>query len=192
MTAPTVLIALDAAEPLFVRELMAGGEMPVLAGLAERGSWARLTSSADIGSGSVWATFASGRLPLEHGRVSAWRWDPTAMRTALESTADIRPWWAAHARRGQRVLTLDVPYISLARAGDGCVEIAEWGSHDRPRGFVETVPASLAAEIARDVEPHPYRHERPPSHDSPSSRALVALARLSCRGLGGAASSHAA
>ena len=181
MTA-TLLIALDAAEPSFVRELMAAGEMPVLAGLAERGSWARVTSSAHIGSGSVWATFASGRSPVEHGRVSAWRWDPAAMRTVFEPTADVRPWWAAHARHGERVLALDVPYLSLARAGDGCTEIAEWGSHDRTRGLVETLPASLAAEIARDVDPHPYQHERPPSHDSPSSRALAELSRLSCEG----------
>ena len=80
------------------------------------------------------------------------------------------------------MLALDVPYLSLARAGAGCVEIAEWGSHYCTRGFVETLPASLAAEIARDVEPHPYRLERPPSHDSPSRRSLVALSKLSCDG----------
>ena len=191
MTA-TMLIALDAAEPSFVRQLMDAGEMPVLAGLAERGSWARVTSSANIGSGSVWATFASGRTPIEHGRVSAWRWDPAAMRTVLEPTADIAPWWASHARRGERVLTLDVPYISLARAGDGCTEIAEWGSHDRPRGFVETLPPSLAAEIARDIAPHPYQHAG--RRRTTARRGVRSRRFRGCpaRGLGGGASSRAA
>jgi predicted AlkP superfamily phosphohydrolase/phosphomutase len=170
-TPPTLAIAFDAAEPALLRKLMAGGDMPVLAALAAGGATARVTSPAHLGSGTVWPTFGSARLPLAHGTYYQWRWDPARMKVVSEHDHSTVPWWRAVAQRGRRVLTLDVPFMRLAEV-DGCVEIAEWGAHDRARGIVRARPASLVDELARDPGPHPFQREPAPPPDKLSLRDL--------------------
>lgn len=178
---PTIAIALDAAEADLVRRLMASGELPVLAGLAARGNWSRVSSSANIGSGSVWPTFATGLPVLEHGVHYTWRWEPSEMRIVREAGEGIEPWWGASARRGRRVLTVDVPYLPFADV-DGCVEVAEWGSHDRRLGSLQTRPARLAARIASEIEPHPFQSEPAPRHNDPSPAFLAQASRRAQHG----------
>ncbi len=176
LSAPrTVAIALDSAEPAVVRGLMAAGEMPVLAAVEARGAWARVPSSAGVGSGSVWPTFASGTDVHEHGTHFIWRWDPQRMRLGRETGDGVVPWWRRVANEGRRVLTLDVPYIASAGA-DNCVEVLEWGSHDRRLGRMQTQPPELRAELARDPGAHPFQRDRPPRHDDPSRRDLARAA----------------
>ncbi|MGH2918469.1 MAG: alkaline phosphatase family protein [Solirubrobacteraceae bacterium] len=177
----TIAIAFDAGEATLVRRLMASGDMPVLAGLAARGGSAHVTSSAHIGSGSVWPTFASGTDLGEHGIHYIWRWEPAQMRLAREHGDSIVPWWRPLAQDGRRVLTLDVPYLPFADA-DGCVEVFEWGSHDRRLGSVQTRPVALAGELARDPGPHPFQYEAPPPHDHPTQRQLAAVSARASAG----------
>jgi predicted AlkP superfamily phosphohydrolase/phosphomutase len=167
-----IAIAFDGAQPALVRRLMAAGEMPVLAGLAARGAWSRVTSSANIGSASVWPTFASGQEVLEHGMHYVWRWEPERMRVVREHGERIVPWWRTAAEAGRRVLTLDVPFLPLADV-ENCIEVADWGAHDRTRAALVTRPARLAAQIARDVDAHPYQRDPAPPHDDPSLRYLA-------------------
>ena len=177
----TLAIALDGAEPALVRRLMAAGRMPVLSGLAAGGQWSTVESSAWIGSASVWPTFVSASEPRDHGIHYVWRWDPTAMSIAREHGAGIVPWWRDAALGGRRVLTLDVPWLPFAEV-EGCVEVAEWGAHDRTSGRLKTRPARLAEEITRDHGLHPYHHDAAPPHDRPSVKYLTAAADRSCAG----------
>ena len=176
-----IAIAFDGAEPTLVRRLMAAGELPVLAGLAARGAWSRMSSSANIGSASVWPTFASGQEVLEHGMHYVWRWEPTRMRVEREHGENIVPWWRAVAGSGRRVLTLDVPFLPFADV-EGCVEVAEWGAHDRTRASVTARPQRLVAEIARDLDAHPYQRDPAPPHDNPSLRYLKTASRRASTG----------
>jgi predicted AlkP superfamily phosphohydrolase/phosphomutase len=178
-----IAIAFDGAEPALVRRLMAAGELPVLAGLAARGAWSRVSSSAHIGSASVWPTFASGQEVLEHGMHYVWRWEPARMRVEREHGASIVPWWRAVAQSGRRVLTLDVPYLPFAGV-DGCMEIADWGAHDRTQAAVIARPQRLVAQIAREVDPHPYQRDPAPPHDHPSLRYLATASRRASTGAG--------
>ncbi len=173
---PTVAIAFDGAEPTLVRRLMTAGDMPALAELAARGSWSRVTSSAHVGSASVWPTFASGRDPHEHGMHYVWRWEPERMRIAREHAEHIAPWWGDVARGGRRVLTLDVPLMPLTGA-EGCAEISEWGPHDHVVGAVRARPARLVEDIARDPGPHPYQDDRGSLHDDPPLHYLEQISR---------------
>ena len=177
---PTLAIVLDGAEPALVRRLMASGDLPVLASIAEQGSWSTVTSSAEIGSASVWPTFVSASEPHDHGIHYVWRWDPERMRIAREHAQRIVPWWRDAAVRGQRVLALDVPLLPFADV-DGAVEVADWGAHDR-EGAVRARPERLVEEIAGDPGAHPYQREVAPPHDRPSARYLARSSARSCAG----------
>jgi predicted AlkP superfamily phosphohydrolase/phosphomutase len=172
---PTIAIAFDAAEPALVRRLMAAGDMPVLAGLADRGHWATVTSSARISSASVWPTFATASPPQQHGHHYVWRWQPDRMRIVRDAGIGLSTWWRALAAEGRRVLTFDIPFIPFADV-DGCTEIAEWGPHDRLKMSVRTRPRALAAEIRREFPEHPFQREPAPPHDRPSMDYLAAMA----------------
>ena len=181
LNGPTLAIALDGAEPSLVRRLMAAGVMPVLSGIAAGGQWSTVESSTSIGSASVWPTFVSASEPRDHGIHYVWRWEPKIMSIVREHGAGIVPWWRAVALDGRRVLTLDVPYLPFADV-EGCVEVAEWGAHDRTSGRVKARPARLADEITRDPGLHPYHHDIAPPHDRPSAKYLVAATDRSCTG----------
>jgi predicted AlkP superfamily phosphohydrolase/phosphomutase len=179
---PTIAIALDAAEPELVRRLMASGDMPVLADLAERGHWASVTSSARIGSASVWPTFVTASEPQQHGHHYVWRWQPDRMRIARDDGVGMVPWWRALPAEGRRVLTLDVPFVPFADV-DGCTEIAEWGPHDRRHMSVRTRPPGLAEEITREFPQHPFQRYPAPPHDRPSVDYLMAMAAGAAEGV---------
>ena len=172
--APSIAIAIDAAEPTVVRRLMADGELPALAAIAGGAAPARVASHAHIGSGTVWPTFGSAEEPFVHGVHYHWTWDPARMQVSRCDWAGVVPWWRARARAGRGVLTLDVPFLPFADL-EGCVEIAEWGAHDRVRGRVEARPHGLAEELARDPGPHPFQRQPPPAPDGLSPRAAQAL-----------------
>lgn len=63
---PMVVIGIDGAEWSVIERMWAGGELPAMRALAERGTRAPLAT--DYGSSPViWTTIATGRRPAEHG-----------------------------------------------------------------------------------------------------------------------------
>ena len=77
---PQVLaFALDAAEPTLIRKMIDQNEMPTLKSLLSEGRWISVKSPADIGSGSVWASFLTGEDPVVHGVYGEWCWEPEHM-----------------------------------------------------------------------------------------------------------------
>ena len=65
--APVLLIAVDGMEIAVVREMMADGELPVMASLIDRGVCGSIQTIAPALSPVVWTTVATGKSPENHG-----------------------------------------------------------------------------------------------------------------------------
>ena len=62
-----LLVGLDGASPRIVREMFQAGQLPHLAGLADRGLFVPLRSSIPLHSPRIWASIATGKTPEKHG-----------------------------------------------------------------------------------------------------------------------------
>ena len=149
-------VALDAAEWSFLERLMDAGELPVLDRLRREGAWRPVRARADIGSGAVWPTFATGAAPAAHGRFSGWAWNPAAMRVEPMSVGELEPFWSSAACADVEIGVLDVPFAPHAGLERG-FEVTDWGPHDNLGIPPRVSPA--AAERAVTTR-HPFRKQR--------------------------------
>lgn len=149
-----LLIGIDAAEPSLLRALIDRGVLPSLRNVLAHGTWGRVHSPADIGSGAVWPTFMTGKDPRAHEIYSVLPWEPASMSLVRLSTDHLTPFWQEFAREGHTVGVLDVPFAPVAGLANG-IEIAEWGPHDRMRGRMLVSPPALSGWLARTVGEHP-------------------------------------
>jgi predicted AlkP superfamily phosphohydrolase/phosphomutase len=182
---PRVLaVALDAAEPTLVRRLIGSGELPVLAGLAERSAWLRVDSTARLGSGTVWPTFVTGLEPQDHRRVyGEWVWNPETMHM-VPNDYESRPFWADGGTRSVGVL--DIPMASHVEPDDGFV-VTEWGPYERLE-WKESVSPAAARELLADPHPFPLREFHRTARDRAKAlRAMGLAAREGMRRRGAAA-----
>src|SRR5262249_11911755 len=67
------------------------------------------------------------------------------------------PFWMPLARAGRRVRVYDVPLARLS-PHPNCVQVVEWGGHDRIYGK-RSSPAEALDALARDVGDHAMRAE---------------------------------
>ena len=145
-------IALEAAESKLVRELMARGEMPALARLAERSSWVRMAPPAYVGGVPLWPSFTSGLDAEQHGRLyGPWLWEPDRMRILPQHRERLEPVWA-RLHPGS-VGLFDVPGAPPRLEREGFV-VRGWGTHN-PMDTEHTVWPSSAAKLLGDR--HPFR-----------------------------------
>ncbi len=152
-----LLIGLDAADITFIHN--SARALPNLARALPPDRICLLRTTAEHLVGSVWPTFCTGTLPGDHGIGQRLQWDPAAMRTR-RVTADwlpFEPFWYGLARRGERVVALDVPFSLAARLGSG-LEIVNWGTHERIGAFAANRPG-LARDILRRFGRHPIGDE---------------------------------
>lgn len=152
-------IGIDAAEPTLVRKLVDEGKLPSLQGLLSRGIWGEVRSPADVGSGTVWPTFMTGKGPLEHGIYSILPWDSQAMCLVRLTTNHLTPFWEALSQEGYAVGILDVPFAPVVGLDRG-IEISEWGAHDRMRGHMMVSPRDRHDWLARTAGEHPLGKRR--------------------------------
>src|SRR5688500_13722022 len=122
-------IAIDAAEPSYVRHLIDEGEMPALASLLREGKWLRVKSPAYVGSGAVWPTFISALGPRVHGVYGEWLWDTGTMSLSRYQGNDVTPFWKAFSDENVSVGILDVPFMPMIGLTKG-FETSEWGPHE--------------------------------------------------------------
>lgn len=146
-------IAIDAAEPTFVRRLIDEGEMPALASLLGEGTWLRVKSPAHVGSGAVWPTFMTAQSPQSHGVYGEWLWDPRTMSLSRFHDNDFEPFWKSFVDDDLSVGILDVPFMPMIGITKG-FEVSEWGPHDILKGRMQVAPESVAATVA-EFSPHP-------------------------------------
>jgi len=146
-------IGVDAAEPEFVRQMIAQGQMPALQSLLAQGRYYQVESSARIGSGSVWPTFISGQDAQTHGAYGEWLWEPATMKLSRYRPRGAKPFWSELAQQGITVGILDVPFMPMVELCAG-FEISEWGPHDVVEGKIQFSPDGVGEIVTRN-SPHP-------------------------------------
>lgn len=146
-----VLIGIDAGEFRVIGHHL--NQFPTLRRLFETGSVHRLESEGRDLSGSVWATFATGQTPGEHGIYYPMQWDPASMRLrrVRNDWLPIRAFWADLAQRGRAVCTLDAS-VEPQDLGARGLEVANWGTHNQLDSLVCSRPG-LRREILRRFGP---------------------------------------
>ena len=117
-------IGLDAADTKLIRLLIDEGEMPVLASLLADGRWIDISSTADVGSSSVWPTFTTSDDPEIHGIYSEWCWEPEAMGLSMLTGRHLNPFWKTLSEKGHSVGVLGVPFMPLVGLSTG-FEVSE-------------------------------------------------------------------
>jgi len=154
-TRRVAVIGLDGADAGTLEALLAAGELPALAGLAERGSLARLASTADCFAASVWPCFYYGVHPGKHNLCGSF---PTVRGTLDVEPADAarNPWPAFPAAirdPGKRSLVIDVPK-SRPEPGLRGVSVVGWGAHAPCHDFA-TTPRGLGRRLRRELGRYP-------------------------------------
>ena len=124
-------IALDAAEPDLIEKWMKEGYLKNLAALRSKGTYGKLSSSADWLAGSVWPTFYTGLYPGEHGFYNYLQWKSSKMENERPAAdwIEATPFWR---RLGSdyKVIAVDIPMTFPPSSFNG-VEISGWASHDK-------------------------------------------------------------
>ncbi|QJF50281.1 alkaline phosphatase family protein [Roseobacter ponti] len=162
--APVIMIGLDAAEYSLIEEWMAEGALPNMASLAGRGSSGRLASTARWLVGSPWPSFYTSSSPADHGLYHYLQWRPEQMKHDRpgKDWLPLDPFWRSAARKGRRVIALDVPLTYAPETFPG-TEISGWATHE----LLEK-PASQPPDLLRNIE----REYGKPPFDAEESRLL--------------------
>jgi predicted AlkP superfamily phosphohydrolase/phosphomutase len=124
-------IGIDAAEASLVENWMNGGVLPNLAALRSRGTFGRMSSTADWLAGSPWPTFYTGTLPGDHGFYHYLQWRPDKMEYERPAPDWIRaePFWR-RLGADRRAIAVDIPQTFPPVPFNG-IEISGWASHER-------------------------------------------------------------
>jgi predicted AlkP superfamily phosphohydrolase/phosphomutase len=106
-----IVIGLDGLEPRIVERMFAAGELPHMAGLRERGGYARLATTCPAQTPVAWATFSTGTNPGGHGIFDFIRRNPKTYLPDLalnryEQKSAFLPPKAVNLRRGTAVWQL--------------------------------------------------------------------------------------
>jgi predicted AlkP superfamily phosphohydrolase/phosphomutase len=156
---PRVLaFAVDAAEPTLIRKMIEQNEMPALKSLLSEGKWIGVKSPADIGSGSVWASFITGEAPVTHGIYGEWCWEPERMGIRRVTGRQLTPFWKALAANGTTIGVFDIPFMPVVGLSKG-FEVSEWGPHELLEGRVQAAPDRVA-NLMSSHPGHPLSSDR--------------------------------
>src|SRR6185295_8293264 len=145
--AKVLAIAIDAAEPTLVRQMIEQGELPGLESLLLQGQWLRIEAPANIGSGAVWPTFITGTDPTVHGVYGEWIWQPGSMSLTRYLGRDLIPFWKTLADEDTPIGILDLPFMPMVGLHAG-FEISEWAPHDLLEGHMRVAPESIRAIVS--------------------------------------------
>jgi predicted AlkP superfamily phosphohydrolase/phosphomutase len=146
---PAVLaIAIDAAESTLIRRMIEEGQLPAVKALLSQGSWRKVKAPAEVGSGSVWPTFMTGRDPSAHGVYGEWCWHSDTMSLSRFQGSDFIPFWKRFADDGITVGVLDLPFMPMLGLREG-FEISEWGPHDVAAGYTQINPKVIKTLVSQ-------------------------------------------
>src|SRR5439155_2700349 len=108
---PVVLLGFDAADPDLGEPWAREGKLPAMAGLMERGTWARTCGEELLFVHGVWSSLLSGVSVARHGFHFFWQPVPGSYGLELKRGRDVgvAPFWAELAGRDRSVLVLDPP-----------------------------------------------------------------------------------
>lgn len=151
---PVIVIGLDSFDPDLAAMWVGSGELPHLARLFARGTRAAVRNQFGL-PGAVWVAFASAYEPVRHRThswseidVATYRWRVVEPHNELYEA-----FWTRIASAGRKVAAIDIPF-GLASGRPGCLELFEWGTHDRHFGL-HSSPPHRAADIEARFGLHP-------------------------------------
>jgi predicted AlkP superfamily phosphohydrolase/phosphomutase len=159
MTARVLVIALDAAEATLLERWADSGALPNLKRILSASAGFKVGNSLKTLPGAIWPELATGISCAKRAQY----YHPAQLHTGeaerrpiLASEVDGEEYYWTHAARaGLKVAALDMPQTVLARAPD-CLQLLEWGLHDRHMGEGGT-PEGFAASIHQRYGAHPVR-----------------------------------
>jgi len=155
MSAPKVMfLGLDAFDPGIARQLAAGGVLPNIRTLFQRGGSARVINPVGLYVGALWVTFATGQRADKHGFHCWLEVSPETYEHNFTKPPQMtNPFWHRLGDQGRRVAVVDVPHSRIEGPVNG-IQTVEWGSHDRHFGFT-TWPPMLGPDIESQFGLHP-------------------------------------
>jgi predicted AlkP superfamily phosphohydrolase/phosphomutase len=124
-------IGLDAAEAGLIEKWISEGYLKNLASLKSKGSYGRLSSSAEWLAGSPWPTFYTGTMPGKHGfyHYLQWRSDKMDYERPNPGWFASVPFWR-NLENSYKAIAVDIPTAFPAVPFNG-IEISGWASHDK-------------------------------------------------------------
>ena len=172
---PRVLaIAIDAAEPRLIRQMLEQDQLPALKSLVSQGKLVDVKAPADVGSGAIWPTFITGEDPGVHGIYGEWCWQPAGMNLIRYQGRDLVPFWKTLVAAGITVGILDLPFMPMLGLATG-FEISEWAPHDVLEGRMRVAPEKVEPLITKLPE-HALSSGRLGSSGPDNSETLGSLA----------------
>lgn len=166
------VLQFDAASVAVVDRMLATGQLPVLAGLIERGERMTLQTPANHFAAGAFHTLYSGVQLADHGLFYPFQWDASAQRARYMTAFPAPPAiWERLARARLRTLAID-PYESRPPRDWRGTYVCGWGFRDRvvlPRW---SLPPAAGARLAGVHGEGPHATE---IFGRPNARELLAL-----------------
>jgi predicted AlkP superfamily phosphohydrolase/phosphomutase len=136
-------LGLDGADYDLVRDLLAKGKLPTLAGLSREGTFGPLRSTIPAFTPTAWSSFLTGLNPGGHG-IFSFSSNPNRAAGHLESSASRAgaPLWRILGAAGIRSAFVTVPFTHPPEPLRGVI-VTGFGGPQRP----EIVPAPARAAI---------------------------------------------
>ncbi|MFW2439305.1 MAG: alkaline phosphatase family protein [Arenicellales bacterium] len=144
-----LIVALDSAEPLMVKELVKKGLLPTIQALLDKGQSADIENFPGFGNGVFWPSINSGVDPSYHGRYFRRQPRPGtySLEPFLEKDFKSPPFWKALDENGLLTAVVD-PVESPAAHPETGIEIMEWMTHGRVESARSTPPQLIDEIIA--------------------------------------------
>jgi predicted AlkP superfamily phosphohydrolase/phosphomutase len=155
MTVKTLMILLDSADPMLLRDWAAGGQLPVIASILETGDHRGIENMPGFGSGVYWPSIFTGLDASFHGRY--YKVQPQPPDYVVEDflkNFHARPFWAELEEQGRQIAVLDAPESPIAGLQKG-IEVYDWLSH-RPDGPASSLPPTLISDLKKRFGDDPF------------------------------------
>jgi predicted AlkP superfamily phosphohydrolase/phosphomutase len=144
--APLRIVVLDGADHRVLRELLAAGRLPVLAGLRARGASVTAETVGGVFEEAVWPTVFSGMRLGDHTSQHFVHFEPATHGLRIEREPQaLEPFWLHLPDRGREVLAVDVPQIH-PHPDSQAAEVCCWSAWSAPHRPVAS-PRSLLSEL---------------------------------------------
>lgn len=159
-----LVIGLDGATLDLVEPWARAGKLPALAGLMQRGAWARLRSVLPVLSPSAWASFLTGVNPGRHGIYDFIRRAPDGYGLRLTHLGHNRAQtvWRILNAQGRKTIVLNVPTTYPPEPLDGVMASGLGTPAFKPFAYPESMGAELEQRGYRtdfDLAYRPGREE---------------------------------
>lgn len=153
-----IAIALEAANMYLIENWCAEGKLPTLQSLMKKGTWRKLASTADVGSGSTWPSLHTGCNPAKHSIARAHRHLKSGtyeIEKQYSNQVKQAPFWEYLSQANKRCAILDVE-MSVPKKDFNGIHLVSWGDEAqtwKPASW----PLSFGKEVVKKFGYHPLR-----------------------------------